>query len=179
MPSRKFPLFRILFHSTTFFLHSSSNTLPLSFSLRSKRTSAKDTSPSLRSPDSHIISPACPWRCNKPSEFTGELWERRCKHKTQEYPVYSPAYCTRRPWGFVVLEVGDGRTGWERERYVYIGLERGRRTRCAGRKDRERNTWIWLWGSVQVLRSAIVFELIVRGCSSSALDTFHDGTHGS
>lgn len=89
----------------------SSNTLPLSFSLRSKRTSAKDTSPSLRSPDSHIISPACPWRCNKPSEFTGELWERRCKHKTQEYPVYSPAYCTRRPWGFVVLEVGDGRTG--------------------------------------------------------------------
>lgn len=51
-----------------------------------------------------------PWRCNKPSEFTGELWERRCKHKTQEYPMYSPAYCTRRPWGFIVLEVGDGRT---------------------------------------------------------------------
>lgn len=72
-----------------------------------------------------------------------------------------------------------------------VGLYRARSRRWTNRmrererdiarrgKDGERNTWIWLWGSVQVLRSSIVFALIVRGCSSSALDTFHDGTHGS
>ena len=93
------------------------------------------------SPDSHIISPARPWRCNKPSEFTGELWERRCKHKTQEYPMYSPAYCTRRPLGF-----GRARSRrWtnsmrEREREIHIG---SKDTRDEGKTDRDRNIYTW------------------------------------
>lgn len=72
----------------------------------------------------------------------------------------SPAYCTRRPWGFVVLEVDERvreRSVWKMHRHA---------------REERRNTWIWLWGSVQVLRPAIVFALIVRACSSSALDTF-------
>lgn len=108
LSSRKFPLFRTRFAEfKTFFL--SCTFLHLSFSdilqypFSSKQDEQRHVAESFRkkdSPNSHIISPARPWRCNKPSEFTGELWERRCKHKTQEYPMYSPAYCTRRPLGF-------------------------------------------------------------------------------
>lgn len=65
----------------------------------------------------------------------------------------------------------------EREGEREIGLEEGR---CTDTREERRNTWIWLWGSVQVLRPAIVFR---AHCSCLFfLRAWHvprDGTHGS